>query len=54
MTGQRPATPSLYGDFRRVHRMGVIACLYRAAEWRHKDVEHAAYDVLQYLDNARA
>lgn len=44
----------LYGDFRRVHRMGVIACLYRAAEWRHKDVEHAAYDVLQYLDNARA
>jgi len=24
----------VYGDFRRVHRMGLIACLYRAAEWR--------------------
>jgi hypothetical protein len=25
----------VYGDFRRVHRMGLIACSYRAAEWRH-------------------
>jgi hypothetical protein len=40
----------VYGDFRRVHRMGVIACLYRAAEWRHKEVELAAHDLLQYLD----
>jgi hypothetical protein len=40
----------VYGDFRRVHRIGIIACLYRAAEWRHKDVERAAYDLLQYLD----
>jgi len=40
----------VYGDFRRVHRMGIIACLYRAAEWRHKAVERAAYDLLQYLD----
>ena len=40
----------VYGDFRRVHRSGLIACLYRAAEWRHKDVERAAYDLLQYLD----
>ncbi len=39
-----------YGDFRRLHRSGVIACLYRAAEWRHKAVERAAYDLLQYLD----
>jgi hypothetical protein len=39
------------GDFRRVHRMGIIACLYRAAEWRHKAVERAAYDLLQYLDD---
>jgi hypothetical protein len=38
------------GDFRRVHRMGLIACLYRAAEWRHKEVERAAYDLLQRLD----
>ncbi len=39
-----------YGDFRRVHRMGLIACLYRAAEWRHKEVELAAHDLLQRLD----
>jgi len=42
----------VYGDFRRIHRMGIIACLYRAAEWRHKDVEGAAYDLLQYLDES--
>ncbi len=41
----------VYGDFRRIHRTGLIACLYRAAEWRHKDVERAAYDLLQYLDD---
>jgi hypothetical protein len=40
----------VYGDFRRIHRTGIIACLYRAAEWRHKDVERAAYDLLQRLD----
>jgi hypothetical protein len=40
------------GDFRRVHRMGLIACLYRAAEWRHKEVERAAYELLQHLDRA--
>ena len=39
-----------YGDFRRVHRMGLIACVYRAAEWRHKEVELAAHDLLQRLD----
>jgi hypothetical protein len=43
-----------YGDFRRLHRMGVIACHYRAAEWGHKDIELAAHDLLQYLDNSRA
>ena len=42
----------VYGDFRRLHRMGIIACLYRAAEWRHKAVERAAYDLLQVLDDA--
>ena len=40
----------VYGDFRRVHRSGLIACVYRAAEWRHKDVELAAHDLLQQLD----
>jgi hypothetical protein len=40
----------VYGDFRRVHRTGLIACVYRAAEWRHKAVERAAHDLLQELD----
>ena len=40
----------VYGDLRRVHRSGLIACVYRAAEWRHKDVELAAHDLLQHLD----
>ena len=40
----------VYGDFRRLHRMGLIACMYRAAEWRHKEVELAAHDLLQHLD----
>ena len=40
----------VYGDFRRVHRMGLIACHYRAAEWRHKEIELAAHELLQYLD----
>jgi hypothetical protein len=44
----------VYGDFRRVHRMGLIACVYRAAEWRHKDVELAAHDLLQHLDAVSA
>jgi hypothetical protein len=30
--------------------MGIIACLYRAAEWRHKEIELAAHDLLQRLD----
>ena len=40
------------GDFRRIHRMGIISCHYRAAEWRHKEIELAAHDLLQALDNA--
>jgi hypothetical protein len=28
--------------FRRIHRAGIIACQYRAAEWRHKEIELAA------------
>jgi hypothetical protein len=42
----------VYGDFERLHRMGLIACHYRAAEWRHKEIELAAHDLLQALDNA--
>jgi len=42
----------VYGDFRRLHRMGLIACVYRAAEWRHKEIELAAHDLLQILDRS--
>ena len=55
--GANEETKALYafvcGDFRRVHRTALIACVYRASEWRHKDVELAAHDLLQRLD-ARA
>jgi hypothetical protein len=40
----------VFGDFRRIHRTGLIACQYRAAEWRHKEVELAAHRLLQHLD----
>ena len=42
----------VYGDLRRVHRSALIACVYRASEWRHKEVELAAHDLLQELDSA--
>jgi hypothetical protein len=44
----------VFGDFRRLHRMGPIACYYRAAEWEHKEIELAAHDLLQYLDKSRS
>jgi hypothetical protein len=44
----------VYGDFRRLHRMGLIACHYRAAEWRHKEIELAAHELLQLLDATSA
>jgi hypothetical protein len=43
----------VFGDFRRLHRMGLIACYYRAAEWEHKQVMLAAHDLLLYLDDSR-
>jgi hypothetical protein len=42
----------VFGDFRRIHRMGIVSCHYRAAEWRHKEIELAAHDLLQALDNS--
>ena len=44
----------VFGDFRRLHRMGLIACHFRAAEWDHKEIELAAHELLQYLDKRRA
>ena len=40
----------VFGDFKRIHRSGIIACHFRAAEYHHKDVELAAHRLLQYLD----
>ncbi|HKY13431.1 MAG TPA: hypothetical protein VJM33_00805 [Microthrixaceae bacterium] len=52
--GANDETKSRYafvlGDFRRVHRSALIACVYRASEWRHKAVELAAHELLQRLD----
>lgn len=52
--GAKDGTKARYafvlGDFRRIHRSGIIACHYRAAEWRHKAIELAAHDLLQVLD----
>src|SRR4051794_3431117 len=38
------------GDLRRVHRSALIACVSRASEGRHKQVELAAHELLQPLD----
>jgi hypothetical protein len=43
----------VFGDFRRLHRMGLIACYYRAAEWEHTEVMLAAHNLLVYLDKSR-
>ena len=43
----------VFGDFRRLHRMGLIACYYRAAEWEHTDVMLAAHKLLVHLDKSR-
>ena len=42
----------VYGDLNRIHRSGLIACVYRASEWRHKKVEVTAHRLLQELDKA--
>lgn len=44
----------VYGDLRRLHRSGLIACQYRAAEWRHKEIELVAHELLQLLDATSA
>ena len=44
----------VFGDFRRLHRMGLVACYYRAAEWEHTEVMVAAHKLLMYLDKSKA
>lgn len=40
-----------FGDFDKVHRSGLLACQYRAAEWKHREIEDAATKLLRYLDD---
>jgi hypothetical protein len=42
------------GDLHKIHRSGIIACQYRAAEWRHKEIELAAHRLLQLIDKVSA
>jgi hypothetical protein len=44
----------VFGDLKRIHRSGIIACQYRAAEWRHKAIELAAHRLLQLIDKESA
>jgi hypothetical protein len=43
----------VFGDLRRLHRSGLIACHFRAAEFDHKQIELAAHELLQVLDDKR-
>lgn len=40
------------GDFERIHRSALIACVFRASQFRHKSIELAAHRLLQRLDKA--
>jgi hypothetical protein len=44
----------VFGDFRRLHRSGLMACRFRATQWDHKEIELAAHDLIQKLDAKRA
>jgi hypothetical protein len=48
--GTKARCAFVLGDFRRIHRTALVACVYRASEWRHKKVELAAHELLQELD----
>ena len=43
-----------YGDFRRVHRDGLIAAKQRAAQNDYGDIEEAADELLSLLDETKA
>ena len=40
-----------YGDFQKVHRGGVIAAKVRAGQYKHKDIEDAANQLLSMIDS---
>ena len=39
-----------YGDFRKVHRCGLISAESRAGQYQHFDIEHAAARLLGMID----
>lgn len=41
------------GDFRRIHRSGLMASRFRATQWDHKEIELVAHDLIQRLDRMR-
>lgn len=43
-----------YGDFRRVHRCGVISAESRAAQYDHPDIQHALEEIHKLLDGEHA
>ena len=43
----------VFGDFRRLHRSGLMACRFRATQWDHKEIELAAHELIQRLDARR-
>lgn len=43
-----------YGDFRRVHRSGLIAAKQRAAQNDYSEIEKAVDDLLKLLDKTKA
>jgi hypothetical protein len=40
----------VFGDLRRLHRSGLVASYYRAAEWGHREIYVAAHELLLLLD----
>ncbi len=42
-----------YGDFKRVHRCGVLAAESRAGQYKHADIEEAAAQLLAMIDQAK-
>jgi hypothetical protein len=42
-----------YGDFKNVHRCGLLAAKSRAAEYRHHDIEHAAAQLIEMVSSKR-
>ena len=43
-----------YGDFRRVHRDGLIAAKQRAAQYDYSNIKKAADELLTLLDETKA